>query len=261
MKLFFEEHVEFLAAYIPGHTCTETAEEFSKKYFPVTPKQIHDFKCNRKIRSGTRCGKPKDCGHLFPKEIHEFICANNKGKTLAEITALVNETFGKTFTKKQLRCFRKSNHLVSGLDGRFQKGCVPANKGKKGWYAPGSEKAWFRKGNVPHNKVSVGTEIMATMGYIKVKVAEPDVWKFKHIMEWEKHNGRVPDGCVITFKDGDHRNCSIENLMCISFRENSQLNGRKWRTGSPELTEAGLALVRLENRVNELMEERKNEQG
>lgn len=257
MKLFFEEHVEFLVAYIPGHTCTEVAEEFSKKYFPVTPKQIHDFKCNRKIKSGTRCGKPKDCGHLFPKEIHEFICDNNKGKTLTEITALVNETFGKTFTKKQLRCFRKNNHLVSGLTGRFGKGHVPANKEKKGWYAPGSEKAWFRKGNVPHNKVSVGTEVMTTMGYIKVKVAEPDVWEFKHKMVWEKHNGRVPDGCVITFKDGDHRNCSIENLMCISFRENSQLNGRKLRTVSPELTEAGLALVRLENRVNELMEERK----
>lgn len=257
MRLFFEDHVKFLVAYIPGHTCTEVAEEFSKKYFPVTPKQIHDFKCNRKIKSGTRCGKPKDCGHLFPKEIHEFICTNNKGKTLTEITALVNETFGKTFTKKQLRCFRKNNHLVSGLTGRFGKGHVPANKGKKGWYAPGSEKAWFRKGNVPHNKVSVGTEVMATMGYIKVKVAEPDVWEFKHIMEWEKHHGKVPDGCVITFKDGDHRNCSIENLMCISFRENSQLNGRKLRTVSPELTEAGLALVRLENRVNELMEERK----
>lgn len=257
MKLFFEEHVEFLVSYVPGHTCIEVAEEFSKKYFPVTPKQIHDFKCNRKIKSGTRCGKPKNCGHLFPKEIHEFICTNNKGKTLTEITALVNETFGKTFTKKQLRCFRKNNHLVSGLTGRFGKGHVPANKGKKGWYAPGSEKAWFRKGNVPHNKVSVGTEVMATMGYIKVKVAEPDVWEFKHKMVWEKHNGRVPDGCVITFKDGDHRNCSIENLMCISFRENSQLNGRKLRTVSPELTEAGLALVRLENRVKELMEERK----
>lgn len=257
MKLFFEEHVEFLVAYIPGHTCTEVAEEFSKKYFPVTPKQIHDFKCNRKIKSGTRCGKPKNCGHLFPKEIHEFICTNNKGKTLTEITALVNETFGKTFTKNQLRCFRKNNHLVSGLAGRFGKGHVPANKGKKGWYAPGSEKAWFRKGNVPHNKVSVDTEVMTTIGYIKVKVAEPDVWEFKHKMVWEKHNGRVPDGCVITFKDGDHRNCSIENLMCISFRENSQLNGRKLRTVSPELTEAGLALVRLENRVNELMEERK----
>ena len=257
MKLFFEEHVEFLVAYIPGHTCTEVAEEFSKKYFPVTPKQIHDFKCNNKIRSGTRCGKPKNCGHLFPKEIHEFICANNKGKTLTEITALVNETFGKTFTKKQLRCFRKNNHLVSGLTGRFEKGCIPPNKWKKGWYAPGSEKGRFRKGNVPHNKASVGTEVMATMGYIKVKVAEPNVWEFKHKMVWEKHHGKVPDGCVIIFKDGDHRNCSIENLMCISFRENCQLNGRKLRTVSPELTEAGLALVRLENRVKELMEERK----
>ena len=257
MKLFFDEHVKFLAAYIPGHTCIEVAEEFSKKYFPVTPKQIHDFKCNRKIKSGTTGGNSKGNFKLFTTEIREFIFANNKGNSLAKITALVNEKFGTEFTERQMRHFRHNNHLISGLTGRFDKGCIPPNKGKKGWYAPGSEKGWFRKGNVPHNKVSVGTEVMTTMGYIKVKVAEPDVWEFKHIMEWEKHHGKVPDGCVIIFKDGDHWNCSVENLMCISFRENCQLNGRKLRTVSPELTEAGLALVRLENRVKELMEERK----
>ena len=259
MKLFFEEHVEFLVAYIPGHTCTEVAEEFSKKYFPVTPKQIHDFKCNRKIKSGTRCGKPKNRSYLFPKEIHEFICANNKGKTLTEITALVNETFGKTYTKKQLRSFRKSNHLVSGLTGRFRKGNEPHNKGKKGWYAPGSEKGRFRKGNEPHNKASVGTEAMTTIGYIKVKVAEPNVWEFKHKMVWEKHHGKVPPGHVITFLDGNKTNCELENLCLISTAENAVLNFARLRCASSELMETGVAIAKLKLKVAAITREKENE--
>lgn len=262
MRLFFEEHVKFLVSYIPGHTCTEVAEEFSKKYFPVTPKQIHDFKCNNKIRSGTRCGKPKNCGRVFPKEIHEFICANNKGKTLTEITALVNETFRKTYTKKQLRSFRKSNHLVSGLTGRFEKGCVPANKGRKGWYAPGSEKAWFRKGNEPHNKASVGTETMTTMGYIKVKVAEPDVWEFKHRMVWEKNHGKVPPGHAITFLDGNKTNCELANLRLISTAENAVLNLTRLRCADMDLMETSLAIAKLKLKIGAITREKKkkNEQ-
>lgn len=259
MKLFFEEHVKFLVSYIPGHTCIEVAEEFSKKYFPVTPKQIHDFKNNRKIKSGTRCGKPKDCGHLFPKEIHEFICANNKGKTLAEITALVNETFGKTFTKKQLRCFRKNNHLVSGLTGRFGKGHVPANKGKKGWYAPGSEKAWFRKGHEPWNKHPVGSEIIDTYGYIKVKIAEPDVWEYKHKMVWKKHHGTIPPGHVITFLDGNKTNFELSNLCLISTAENAVLNFTRLRCASSELMETSVAIAKLKLKVAAITREKKND--
>lgn len=259
MKRYTEREHEFLRGFIPGHTSREVAEEFNARFHPgITPGIVRAYKHNHGIKSGTRKGFAAGRGtSLWPDPVREFVLENNRGKSAVEMVELLKTAFGLSYTPGQVKAFRARNHLHSGLTGRFEKGLVPANKGKKGWCAPGSEKGWFRKGREPHNRASVGTEVLATMGYIKVKVAEPDVWKFKHIMEWEKHNGRVPDGCVITFKDGDHRNCSIENLMCISFRENSQLNGRKLRTVSPELTEAGLALVRLENRVKELMEERK----
>ena len=143
-------------------------------------------------------------------------------------------------------------HLVSGLTGHFEKGHVPANKGKKGYCVPGSEKGWFKKGQMPHNHVPVGTEVMTTDGYLKIKVAEPNKWRFKHIMEWEKHNGKVPDGCMISFKDGNHYNCSIENLMCITMTENAILNRQGLRSSSPEITESALALDKVKHRINEI---------
>ena len=48
-----------------------------------------------------------------------------------------------------------------------------------------------------------GTEVMTTDGYLKIKIAEPNVWRFKHIIEWEKYHGEVPEGMLISFKDGD----------------------------------------------------------
>lgn len=97
----------------------------------------------------------------------------------------------------------------------------------------------------------VGAEVMATIGYLKIKVAEPNRWRFKHIMEWEKHNGKVPEGCLISFKDGDHYNCSIENLMCITKSEHSVLNRQRLRSESAELTETGLFLAKLKLKVSQ----------
>lgn len=258
MKHFFDDHVKFLVSYIPGHSCIEVAEEFSKKYFPVTPKQIYAFKCSRKIKSGTKGGPSKGYSKLFTKEIREFIFANNKGNSLAKITALVNDKFGTKFTERQLKTFRENNHLNSGLTGRFEKGHISANKGKKGWHAPGSEKGWFRKGNEPWNKLPVGSEVTDTTGYLRIKVAEPNVWEFKHKMVWEKHHGKVPPGHVLTFLDGNKMNCEIGNLRLISTAENVGLNLLRLRCESAELMETSLAIVKLKLKVSAITREKKN---
>ena len=41
---------------------------------------------------------------------------------------------------------------------------------------------------------------------------------------WAKHNGNIPPRHCIRFKDGNPENCNIDNLMMISFSENSQMN-------------------------------------
>ena len=84
---------------------------------------------------------------------------------------------------------------------------------------------------------------------MKIKVAEPNKWRFKHILEWEKHNGKVPDGCMISFKDGNHYNCSIENLMCITMTENAILNRQGLRSESAEQTETAVILAKLKHKI------------
>ena len=187
----------------------------------------------------------------YPSHIRKFLIENNKGKSAREITELLNSTFGTDYTAKGIKGLRARMHLVSGLTGHFEKGHIPANKGKKGYCAPGSEKGWFKKGQIPHNHVPVGTEVMTTDGYLKIKIAEPKQWRFKHIMEWEKYNGKVPEGCMISFKDGDHYNCSIENLMCITKAENAILNHQKLRSESAEQTETAVILAKLKHKIQQ----------
>ncbi len=185
----------------------------------------------------------------YPGYIREFLIKNNAGKSAREITELLNSTFGTDYTPEGIKGLRARMHLVSGLTGHFEKGHVPANKGKKGYCAPGSEKGWFKKGQMPHNHVPVGTEVMTTDGYLKIKIAEPKQWRFKHIMESEKYNGKVPEGCMISFKDGNHYNCSIENLMCITKAENAILNHQKLRSESAEQTETAVILAKLQHKI------------
>lgn len=101
---------------------------------------------------------------------------------------------------------------------RYQKGCIPANKGKKMDPDTYTKCAgtMFKKGNMPANHRDVGSERINKDGYIEVKVAEPNKWKAKHRVIWEEANGPVEKGYNVQFKDGNRLNVSLENLYLIS---------------------------------------------
>jgi hypothetical protein len=50
----------------------------------------------------------------YPKEIHEFIAENVKGRTTAELTTLVNEKFGPLFTEGKMKSYKGNHKLKSG---------------------------------------------------------------------------------------------------------------------------------------------------
>jgi hypothetical protein len=75
----------------------------------------------------------------------------------------------------------------------------------------------FKKGGIHPTAVSVGSELIEG-GYTRVKVAEPNVWKSKHVIVYEKHFGPVKSGEVIRFKDGNKDNFSPENLFKTTRR-------------------------------------------
>ena len=104
----------------------------------------------------------------------------------------------------------------------IKKGNIPANKGKRQveYMTPEqierTKPTRFKKGQLVWNRKQVGTERINTYGYTVVKVSEPDKWKLKHRIVWEKQNGKIPKGYNIQFKDCNRQNCDIDNLYMIS---------------------------------------------
>jgi hypothetical protein len=111
------------------------------------------------------------------------------------------------------------NNNNRGEPTRFRKGHRSWNKGKKIGSHPNSVTTQFKKGQRPHNWVPVGTEVMATIGYLKVKIAEPNVWEFSHHKLWREYNGEIPEDFNVCFKDRDRTHVVIENLELISREE------------------------------------------
>jgi hypothetical protein len=108
---------------------------------------------------------------------------------------------------------------VRGASTRFQKGGTPWSKGKSCPTRGRAAETQFAAGNLPHNHVPVGTEVMATMGYLKIKVAEPNKWEWTHRRTWEAAHGPVPKGMALVFKDGDRTNCNLHNLEVVDRTE------------------------------------------
>lgn len=149
-----------------------------------------------------------------------------------ELVARFNERWETTTSGKALRSAGKRFGFKTGRDGRFVKGQErPAGSGaKKGQH----NATTFKKGQKPHNHLPVGVEIIDTQGYRRVKMAEPNVWRFKHHLVWEEANGRpFPKGMVLRFQDGDSTNCQLDNLILITNAEHLQLS----RTGFDQLPE------------------------
>lgn len=75
----------------------------------------------------------------------------------------------------------------------------------------------FQAGGMPPTAVPVGTESDATKGgYVKVKVADPDVWRLRSHIVWEETHGRaIPNGWIIRHLDGNPKNDDPGNLKAM----------------------------------------------
>lgn len=140
----------------------------------------------------------------------------------------------------------------------FKKGHIPPNKGKK-WdeyiskeKQEKSRKTTFKKGHVSHNKKPVGYEMKGRDGYWFVKVAEPDVFKMKHRVLWEKHNGPIPKGTRIMFIDGNPDNITLENLTAITRADAFNKYCSIHTTLPPELREFIQLKGALKRQINKI---------
>jgi len=143
---------------------------------------------------------------------------------------------------------------VKGEATRFRPGAVPWSAGKKGLDMGGRSHATrFTKGITPHNHLPVGTELVKSIGYLYVKVAEPNKWVAKHQLVWTAENGPVPSGHVLAFRDRNRMNCAIGNLELITRSELQARNSI--HNKSPELGRLVQLKGQITRQVNRIVRE------
>lgn len=156
-------------------------------------------------------------GHIYTEEEINFLKEYCLGHTRKEIIEAFKQEFGWELTIAQLKGQMRKHRLATGHSGRF---------GDNGHYSRGhkmseeqykkSQPTMFKKGNIPPNRAEVGTEVIKEDGYIKVKVAQPNKWRMKHVLIWEAANGPIPAGSCLVFLDRDRANCDLSNLYLVT---------------------------------------------
>ena len=197
-------------------------------------------------------GKPIN----WTDEMKQFIGDNYYGITTADLTDRLNEHFGTQINWTAVAGYKKRNNLSNGIDARFKKGHTTHNKGKK-MPAEVYEKAkgtMFKKGHCPKNHRPVGSERINVDGYIEIKVAEPNVWKLKHRVVWEKVNGPIPENHALKFLDGNPLNCVVENLKLITRSELLIMSRYHLFSKDVEMNDAASNLARLIDQTNKAKE-------
>ncbi len=190
----------------------------------------------------------------YSKAEKEFIRSFAFGHGYQEITEAFNQRFDPPIGMNQIRSYLKNHKISTGRTGRFKKGHTPANKGT---HMGGWEPTQFKKGNMPLNHKPIGTESIRHnhkkgQKYVYVKVEEPNQWRMKHILEWEKHHGPVPKGKIIIFLDGNVLNADIGNLMMIDRKVHVRMNQSRLRFQDPESTRTGAYVAELITKIAEV---------
>ncbi len=149
--------------------------------------------------------------------------------------------------------------------GRFKAGHVTWNTGLKGWFAPGSERTRFQKGQMhgaaQHNWLPVGSYRITTADQcLQQKTSErpgPSCYRWTPVarLVWEAAHGPIANGMLIVFKPGCKTvvlaEITLDKLDCITRAENAKRNHP--RSYSPEiarLCQLKGAITRQVNRIN-----------
>lgn len=203
----------------------------------------------------------------YPQGMYEYIRDNSWGVSSKEMAERIKEIFGYEMTPTCMKQFRQRHGIKSGVTGWYQKNHSPGNKGKKlEEYVTDPERladikdrikgTQFKKGDRPANELPVGTIVISSDGYkLRKKSMTGTIWErweLLHRAVWIEHNGEIPDGMVVTFRDGNKQNCDINNLTLITRGENAALAKKGLRSENPELTDAAIAMVRLQIKAKKL---------
>lgn len=186
-------------------------------------------------------------------EQEQYLIANYATTSNAELAKTLGKKDADRVVAKAFRLgLKKSSEFLSeqrkttSKNGQFKKGMIPHNKGKKLSDATKAKlaKTMFKSGNRPHNALPVCAESEDKDGYLMVKIAEPNVWRYKHHIAYGEP---VPTGHKVIFLDGNKYNFERGNLQLVSNAE--LMNRNTMHRYPPELVRLLKTLNKLKKRV------------
>lgn len=184
---------------------------------------------------------------LFTNKQEQYVLSIQYGRSAKEVASMVNKKFGLSVNADQIRYWRYRTQVDSGrrVLGRFHKGHIPHNKGKK---YPDMERtsSMFKKGHKPHHSYPIGYEKISFHGNSVVK--QPDgSWRSKAKIMYEQYHGvTVPDEDYVIALDGNRLNLEKDNLIHVTKAELLGINQHDvLRLGDKELSSAVHKIVKL----------------
>lgn len=194
-------------------------------------------------------------------EYVEFLKIYIPGHTEKEIKRAFYVQFRIRLNESQIGNFKVKYGIKSGTHGGcFMKGSEPANKGKKmssEQYAK-CKKTMFKKGQMPTNHKEVGTERINVDGYTEVKIEEPDRWKLKQRVVYEKlHHVKLESNDVIIFLDGNKQNFEADNLLKLTRSELARYCKDHLYSSIQDISRAAAQIAKIKEKMGEIKNEAK----
>jgi len=148
------------------------------------------------------------------------------GRTHKEIHKIFNKRFKEKRSLLSIKSIMHENHILLDGTGRYE------------------------KGNKPKNTAPVGTELKKADGYLYVKIGEPNKWRQKHYLVWEKHHGPIPKKHALLFADRDRENTNIDNLILISRHQLLILNKKGLIQDDKDLTKTAVNIAKIYEKIS-----------
>lgn len=157
--------------------------------------------------------KNKKIIHVYTEDEVHFLRQNAEGISAAELTRRFNEKYGLNVSQRS----------------------IEARKRRKG---------------IKNYGLPIGTERTNDKGFVKIKTAQPNIWRLKHHIVYEKSYGeKIKCGEKIIFLDGNKRNFAIDNLVKIPRREQILLAKIGIKSNNPEITKAIINVAKIKVKI------------
>lgn len=200
--------------------------------------------------------------HKWTNEEKDFLRGYVSVHTWSEATEEFNRRYACDLSEEAVRAAGKRFEIKTGRTGRFEKGNIPANKGTHPKTVGRMAETQFKKGRMPKNHLPVGSvrvrrSYKGKKPYVWEKVAEPNQWRMKHVLEWERYNGPVPKGKIVVFADGDTLNTDISNLILVSRSQHAVMNRWGIKGCDKDHAEVAANIANLKIQISKAKKERK----